>query len=571
MPKFKKTDKKTLRFVPLGGSGQVNRNMFAYECGRDIIIVDCGLGFPGFETPGVDAAIPDISYLEEEGRLSRVRGVIITHAHYDHFGALPHLLPRLDVPVYASKLALEFVREVLEESGIKRDELLFEINPENGGFDLGSFRIDSFRVCHSVPDSLGFFIDTPVGKIFHVSDYKFDWTPVDGKLFDVPKLARLAGGERPMLLASDCLGANTEGYTQSEKVITDSIEQRISKAEGQILFTTVSSNISRIQQAVWASVRHGRKVCFLGRSMERSAMIARKLGYLDVKKKNLVHPKQARRFDQSQLTYVIAGCYGQGGSSLARVARGEHSLLDLDEGATIVFSGDPEPPGAKESVDKMVDQLIMGGAKVSYYEIQENMHVSGHGSILDIQMLMGLVQPQYFIPVGGMPRHMRAYSRAAQEVGFSSDNVFELRQGEYLEFPETWKKGKGSERPQKGEFSFRDVLVDGTRVGDVGSVVLRDRQMLADDGIVVLIVPIDPKTGKVSGSVEVVSRGFVYVRESQDLINSLEDIIRKTAGSEPSKKASWSGLKKQMVTNVLNYIRQKTGCSPLVLPVIVEV
>ncbi|MEA2020452.1 MAG: ribonuclease J [Patescibacteria group bacterium] len=571
MPKFKKIDKKTLRFIPLGGSGQVTRNMFAYECGRDIVILDCGVGFPDFETPGVDAAIPDISYLEEEGKLSNIRGIIITHAHYDHFGALPHLLPKLDAPVYASKLALEFARATLDEAGIKSDKKLFEIDPDNGAFDLGCFHIEPFRVCHSVPDSLGFLLSTPIGNIFHVSDYKFDWTPVDGRLFDVRKLSKLAGQEKPMLLASDCLGANTEGYTQSEKVLTDSIEKLISEAEHQIFFTTVSSNISRIQQAVWAAVRHGRKVCFLGRSMEQSALVARKLGYLEVEKKNLVHPKQARRFDQSKLAYVVAGCYGQVGSSLERLARGEHSLVELEGKVAVIFSGDPEPPGSKEAVDKVVDQLIMRGAEVSYYKIQDNMHVSGHGSALDIQMLMGLVQSKYFVPIGGMPRHMQAYSKLAQEMGVPRENVFELQAGEYLEFSENWKKGKGGKPPEKGEFPFRDILVDGTRIGDVGDVVLRDRQLLADDGIVVLIVPIDPKTGNISGSVEIATRGFVYVRKSRQIISDLVGIVKSTAGSEPSKKEDWGELKKQLSTNVLNYIQQKTGRTPLILPVIVEV
>ncbi len=572
MAKFKKSNKKTLRFIPLGGAGDVNRNMFAYEYGQDIIVFDCGMGFPSSETPGVDAAIPDISYLQDEGKLGNVRGIIITHAHYDHFGAVPHLLPELGVPVYASKLALAFVEATLEDRGLNLNQFnLFEIDPEDSSFRLGDFEISPFRVCHSVPDSLGFFVSSPVGNFFHVSDYKFDWTPTDGKLFDVPKMTRLAQEEEPMLLVSDCLGANTEGYTESEKVLTNSIESQIRDANDQVLFTTVSSNISRIQQAVWASVKYGRKVCFLGRSMENSALIAKELGYLDVDKKNMVHPRAAKKVNQSKLTYVVAGCYGQPGSSLGRIASGEHSLVELEEGATVIFSGDPEPPGAKEAVDKVVDQLIVRGARVSYYKIQDSMHVSGHGSSLDIQMLMGMVQPRYFIPIGGTPKNMRAYSLLAQEMGFSGSNVFELRVGELLDFSEHWRQSSEGGGVSKGKFSFKDVLVDGTRVGDVGKVVLRDRQMLSDDGIVVLIVPIDPDTGNVSGSVEVATRGFVYVRESQDLIRNLEGIARKTAGSEKSKKKDWNQLKRQLDTNVSNYIRQKTGASPLVLPVIVEI
>jgi len=561
--KFKKTNRRqTLRLVPLGGAGNVTRNMFAYECGEDIIIIDCGIGFPDSEMLGVDVTIPDISYLEKEGRKSRVRGIIVSHAHYDHFGALPHILPHLPVPVYGSRITLEFVKATLADKGSPEQRNLIEIRPEKGPFSLGCFRITPFRVCHSVPDALGFFIETPAGNIFHVPDYKFDWTPLDGKLFEVGKVAQLAAGDRPLVLVSDCLGANEKGYTCSERVIGDSLAREVRGAPEQLFVVTVSSNISRIAQTVTAARAYGRKVCFLGRSMEKSAAIAEKLGYLTFSQGELVPPRQAKKFDQSQLVYITAGCYGQHGSAIERLSREDHALVDLKKGAKVIFSGDPSPPGARNSVDVVIDRLIVQGAQVSYYEIQENMHVSGHGTAGDIQMLMGLVKPKFLIPIGGSPKHMRSYSILAQEMGHPADNIFELQEGQLLDF--------AGGKVRRGKFPFHDVLVDGLRVGDVGEVVLKDRRILADDGVVVLIVPIAAKTGIISGPVEIATRGFVYVKESQELLSKLERVVRKAAESTPSKKQDWKKLRRRIERQASQFIVAETGRTPLVLPVIIK-
>lgn len=566
MAKFRPSKvNKSLRLIPLGGAGNVNRNMFAYECGDDIVILDCGAGFPDFEMLGVDITIPDISYLEKEGRKSKVRGIIITHAHYDHFGALPHILPHLPVPVYGSRLTLEFVRASLLDAGLPEKNDIFEI-PQNGApFRLGSFEITPFRVCHSVPDSLGLILRTPLGTVFHVSDYKFDWTPVDGKLFEVDKVVEAARREQPVLLVSDCLGATTPGYTQSEMGITASLEKELEGSAGQQVFVvTISSNISRIRQAITASQKCGRKVCFLGRSIEQSALIAEKLGYLRLSKKDLLDADKANGFDQKQVTYIAAGCYGQPDSAMSKIARDEHTPIKLRENAKVIFSADPSPPGARNSVDLVIDKLVVRGAQVSYYEIQENMHVSGHGSAGDIQMLFGLVRPKFLVPIGGTPKHMRAYALLASEMGYPASSVFELRESEFLEIAE-------GQPPHRGQFSYQSILVDGLRVGDIGEVVLRDRQVLASEGVVVLIVPIHPETGEIGGAIELVTRGFVYVKESQDLISDLERIVRKAVETNASKKEDWNKLKKQIENSVLSYVRQKTGRSPLVLPSIVEV
>ncbi|MFW6109823.1 MAG: ribonuclease J [Patescibacteria group bacterium] len=580
MAKFKRSEDTTedsLRFVPLGGSGRVTRNMFAYESGEDILIVDCGIGFPDFEMLGVDVTIPDITYLKNENRLNKVRGIVLTHAHYDHFGALSHILSEVRVPVYGSRLTLEFVQMVLEEADLNFEPDLREIDPEGGAFELGKFKVTPFRVCHSVPDTVGFCIETPVGNVFHVSDYKFDWTPIDGKIFAVNKVSNLAE-EKPLALVSDCLGATNPGYTESESIVAESLHREIEEsADCQLFVVTVSSNISRIRQTIESAKKTGRKFCVLGRSMERSVFIARDLGYLDISKKDLVHPRHARGKDQSKLCYLAAGCYGQRGSAIDRISRGEHRDVELEEGARIVFSGDPSPPGARNSVDIVIDELILKGADVSYYDIQENMHVSGHGSAGDTQMLFGLVKPEYFVPIGGSPKYMHAYAQLAEAMGNPSENIFELQEGQYLDFrlPEGHRKDEQIDVTQakvkRGSFSFRDVLVDGSRVGDVGQVVLHDRKVLSDDGIVVIIVPLDPKTGKISGSVEIVTRGFVYVRESKELLSRLRSRIQSTIDSKPSSKGTWGNLRRSIGSSASQFIAEETGRNPLILSVLVEV
>ncbi|MBP9687626.1 ribonuclease J, partial [Candidatus Woesebacteria bacterium] len=402
-----------LKFIALSGTTSVTENLYIYEYENDMIVVDCGVGFPDADMYGVDLVIPDFTYVRNNAK--KLRAIVLTHGHEDHIGALPFLLKDVNVPVYGSPLTIGFVKDKLRESKLPNVKLNV-FDPEKGEIKLGVFTITPFRVSHSIPDACGLCINTPEGKIFHVPDYKFDWTPVDGKPFDIAKAALLAQGN-VLALASDALGANSPGHTESEAQIEKMIENIARDSKGIIYFSTISSNISRMQQAVNVAKKTNRKVCFIGRSIINKTEIARRLGYLKYADEMVLTLKQAVKVPKDKIMYVISGTYGQPGSALYRVAMGEHDNLGVGENDTVIFSADPAPPGAKQNVDFVVDRLLEMNVDVHYYDTQENLHVSGHGSQEDIKTLMGLVRPKFFIPIGGTIRHMRAYADIAVAMG----------------------------------------------------------------------------------------------------------------------------------------------------------
>lgn len=555
MPKFYQKEP-VLKFIPLGGAGTVNLNFFVYEYGNDILIVDCGIGFPESEQLGIDVVVPDISYLRDKRRM--IRGIVITHGHEDHRGALPYVLQDLGrPPIYATKLVRGLIQKHLQEFNLLSGTSLHLIDPESDGFELGVFKITPFRVNHSIPDSLGFSIKTPVGQIVHASDFKFDWTPVDGRRFEVAKLAKLAEAG-VYVLVSDCLGATTPGYTQSERHIEEVFEREIRKASGQVFVTTVSSNISRIQQAINASTKLKRRVCFLGRSVEQNCQVAENLGYLKMPQPSL-SLDQAKRLPQNSITYIIAGSYGQPDSALTRLAQKEHRSIRMEKGALVIFSADPIP-GVYDQVNQVIDKLIGLGADVVYYETQESLHVSGHGSQGDLSLLIALTQPEYFIPVGGSPHHMRAYSRLVEKMGYDSQKVLELENGQILKI--------GQEQISLGgQVKIEHVLVDGLSVGDVGRIVLQDRQVLSAEGIFVVIVK-KGKRGEFRPSVNIVSRGFVYMAESEELIDQAVALVRKEI--EGQKISSWEKIKGRIENKLVHFLYRKTERRPMVLPVLVD-
>ncbi|MAG59348.1 ribonuclease J [Candidatus Woesebacteria bacterium] len=548
-----------LKFIAISGTTGVTENMYVYEYGNDIIIVDCGIGFPEEAAFGIDLQIPDFSYLVKNK--NRVRAVLVTHGHEDHLGALPFLFQEFKVPIYATKLVAGFIEDKFADYGIRGIKVNV-FDPEGDQFKIGQFRIDSFRVTHSIPDSVGFSIETPAGKIFHVPDYKFDWTPVSQKPFDIAKAARLAK-DGVVALASDSLGATSPGYTHSELEIEKTIELIVEEAKSRVFFTTISSNISRIQQVLHVADRLGRKVVLLGRSIEKKSEIARKLGYLNYGNGLVISSKQAAKLAENQVLYVVSGSYGQVGSALYRAALGEHQFLKIKEKDVVIFSGDPAPPGTESAVNYIVDNLIENGAEVHYYDTQEDLHVSGHGSQKDIEMLFALVRPKYILPIGGTIRHMRAHRKLAEKMGWKPETVFELREGEVVEFTKD-SAIKGETVPAKS------VLVDGLGVGDVGQVVLKDRKTLAKEGVVIVILQLDKASGKIVGKPELISRGFVFAKEQQsfldragvELVGQLQGKIRKGDGR---------GAKDVIVDFLGRFFFDETGRQPMVLPVVVEV
>jgi ribonuclease J len=547
-----------LKFIALSGTTGVTQNHYVYEYGSDIIVVDAGVGFPEAEMYGVDLVIPDFSYIKENR--NKLRAVLISHGHEDHLGALPFLLSKVNVPVYATRLVAGFIEDKLAEYGIKGAKINV-FNPERDTLTFGSFRVTPFRVSHSVPDGVGFAIDTPEGRVFHVADYKFDWTPVDAKPFDVAKAANLAA-EGTLALASDCLGANSPGQTESEAQIEERIENLMTGPRGQIFFTTISSNISRVQQALHVAERIGRKVAIIGRSIDKKVQIARKLGYLHYHHGQVISAKEAVRLPPEKRLFVISGSYGQPGSALYRLALGEHDLLKINPNDLVIFSSDPAPPGSKANVDFLVDKLIEADTDVHYYDMQEDLHVSGHGSQKDIEMLFALLKPKYFIPIGGTIRHMRAYAQMAQRMGAKKEEVLELMPGEIVEF-----SGKAARKA--GKLPVKDVLVDGLGIGDVGNVVLRDRQILAQDGVAIAMLQIDRNARKLLDVPEIISRGFVYeAKHKEILIRAAEEL---SADLHKKEKVDPHMARVAAVDFLEKFFFEKTGRRPMVIPVIVEV
>lgn len=547
-----------LKFIALSGTTDVTENFYVYEYGSDMIVVDCGVGFPDQDMLGVDLVIPDFSYVRENS--SKLRGIVISHGHEDHLGALPFLLKEVKAPIYATKLVAGFIEDKFAEYDMKGG-VINVFDPEKDELTLGCFRVTPFRVAHSVPDSVGFSIDTPEGRIFHVSDYKFDWTPADKRPFDVIKLASLAS-RGALAVVSDCLGSTTPGYTESEKEIENRIQAIVEKAKGQVFFSTISSNISRIQQVLNVAQKLNRKVVFVGRSIDKKSEIARRLGYLSYPHWLVIPLKQGKKLKSEQKINIISGSYGQPGSALYRVALGEHDFLSIKENDTVIFSADPAPPGSKANVDFIVDKLIEANADVHYYDLQEDLHVSGHGSRKDIEMLFALTQPKYFIPIGGTVRFMHAYSKIAQGMGADKGDVFELKAGDFVEFTD----GVGR---LGGTIPVKNVLVDGLGIGDVGNMVLRDRKTLSKDGIVIAVIQMEKTPEGFSFLTEMISRGFVYEGKNKKFLGEAGRLLAKEL--ERKKVINPKVIRDIAVDFLERYFFDQTGRRPMILPVVIEI
>lgn len=553
-----------LKFIALSGTTGATENLYVYEYGNDILLVECGVGFPDPEMLGVDLVIPDFSYIVKNK--DRLRGIVITHGHEDHFGALPFLLKDLrdsgktSVPIYATKLTAAFIEDKFADYGIKGFGVSV-IDPDRDiSTNVGVFKVSSFRVSHSVPDAVGLAIDTPEGMVFHVPDYKFDWSSVDKRPFDVAKAVSLAS-KGVLALASDALGSTHPGHTESESVLEERIENVVTKAKNRVFFTTISSNISRMQQAIRAAEKTGRKVAFVGRSMEAKSQIARRLGYLKYSSSIEVNARQAAKMPKNKVLFIISGCYGQPGSALHRVTEDDHRFLGIEAKDTVIFSADPAPPGSKVKVDYLVDRLLEMNVNVHYYELQEDLHVSGHGAQEDIRFLFGLIKPKYFIPIGGTVRHMRAYSLLAQGLGAAPSQVFELMPGDSVEY------SRGTARRGK-RIPVRSVLVDGLGVGDVGNVVLRDRRILSQEGFVIAIIQFDGSNGELIGRPDLITRGFVFEKDSKDV---LDRAIDKLLANSKRDNLNKHQAKEIAVDTLEKYFFEELARRPMILPVVIEI
>lgn len=533
--------------------------MFVYEYGQDIILVDCGMGFPTEDMLGVDILIPDISYLRN--KIGQIRAIVITHGHEDHTGALPYILPQLgDLPVYASKLTANLLMDKLAEySTLAKQIRIF--NPGEP-LKLGQFEIESVRVTHSIPDATNLIIKTPAGTVYHGSDFKFDLTPVDGIQSDIGRIA-VAGNSGITLLLSDCLGSERKGYTPSEKTLEYMFEREMAACEGKFFVTTMSSNISRWRQAAEAAIRHGRRIAISGRSIERNIDVATRVGYLNLPKSAFVDLKQVRRLPAKNVCVFIAGSQAQSGSALERLATLDHKDLSVAPKDKVVFSSD-YIPGNESAVQTLIDTLARLGASVVYSGLTDNLHVSGHGSQQDLLLMMALTRPKFLLPIGGTYRHMVQYANLAQSMGYASDKVFLPSFNQSIEVsPKGVSLGS--------TFEIKNIMVDGLGVGDVGQVVLRDRQHLAEEGIVVVVVEADQNDLSNIANLELISRGFVFDKDSSPLFTPISNGLKSLLREKKGKIKSDRHLRLIITDHLERTLFSATHRRPMILPVIVEV
>ena len=548
-----------LKIISLGGFGNVNSNMFVYELEDEILLVDCGIGFPTEEMLGIDILIPDFSYLKN--KIHKIKGLILTHGHEDHIGALPYILPQIpNVPVFASKFPAHLVMAKLAEYN-NMPKTINVFNPGTPLF-LGKFKITSVRISHSIPDSTNLVISTPVGTIYHGSDFKIDFTPLDGVVPELGKIAE-AGNHGIHLMLSDSLGSDKPGYTPSEKTLNDMFEREMANCEGKFIMTTIGSNISRFSQVITAAIKHGRRVAISGRSMERNIKVALDLGYMKVPKEVFVDLKEVRRLPAKNVCILMAGAMGQVESALGRLGSGEHRDVEIKPGDKVLFSSTPIP-GSESDVETLIDLLTEAGADVVHSGLVNDLHVSGHPHQQELLLMMNLVKPKYLLPMGGTYQHMSQYAKLAKSMGYTTDKILLPRHSQTIEvYPDTVKIGPS--------IPIRKIMVDGLGVGDVGNVVLRDRQMLAKEGMVVAVIEVDQNDLSKIMNIDLISRGFVFAKDAGDLLTRGADEI-KTAVAAKSGKIDSDRYVKTIATDVLErFFFQKTARRPMILPVVVKV
>ena len=545
-----------LRIIPLGGLGEVGKNMMVLEYNQNILIIDAGLMFPENDMLGIDLVVPDYGYLTD--KKDWVRAIIVTHGHEDHTGALPYLLRDVLAPIYTTRLTRGLIEVKLKQRHLLEDTTIHTIQPGDQ-ISIGPFDVEFFHVCHSIPDGVGLAIDTPVGLVVHSGDFKFDHTPVDGKPTDFAKLAEL-GGRHPLVLMADSTNAELPGATPSEKVIDEAFDRVFRQAKGRVIVGTFASLISRIQQVLNAALRYDRQVTIAGYTMSEYTKMAKKLGYLEVPPGVMVPIDQAMRLPPERVVILATGTQGEPSSALARMAVGHHRHIKIKPGDTIIHSGHPIP-GNEEMVGRTINRLIQRGAHVLYSRIAP-VHVSGHASSEEQRLLLNIIRPKFFVPIHGELRHLTRHAQLAHELGVPPENTFVVENGYILEFDK--ESGSVGERVPGGY-----VFVDGSGVGDIGPAVLRDREILARDGFVVAIVQRDLETGQLRRPPDIISRGFVFLRDSEELLAEAGDRIRDMmASSSPGIKSS--ALEEKIRTLLMSFLYQETKRRPMIIPVVTE-
>lgn len=551
-------NQKKVQIIPLGGLGEIGKNMTVFRYGDDIILIDAGLMFPEDDMLGIDLVIPDITYLLDNK--DKVRAIFLTHGHEDHIGALPYVLKNLDVPVYGTALTLGILQGRLRENNVSDDSLV-TIKPGDR-IKAGNFTLEFIRVNHSIPDAISIVIKTPIGTIIHTGDFKFDQTPVDGQVTQFNKFAEY-GDAGVLALLADSTNAERPGFTQSEKMVGQTFDDEFRYARNRIIVATFSSNVHRIQQVVDSAVKYKRKVAVIGRSMINVVNIAMELGYLKIPEGVLIDIDETNNYSANQIVIITTGSQGEPMSALTRMAMNDHKKVGIMPGDTVIISATPIP-GNEKLVSRTIDHLYKLGADV-IYEKSNGVHVSGHASQEEIKLMHNLVRPKYFIPVHGEYRHLIKHAKLAKDLGMPSENIVIAENGSVIEIT---KNGIGI----NGKIQSGKVLVDGLGVGDVGNIVLRDRRQLSQDGIMIVVVTIDRDTCQVVAGPDIVSRGFVYVREAEDLMEEArEKVLFALDRCEANGISEWSMIKSSIRENLGRFLYERTRRRPMILPIIMEV
>ena len=547
-----------LKVIPIGGLYEIGKNMTLLECNNQIMIIDCGLSFPDDEMYGIDIVIPDFSYLI--ANRERIAGMVITHGHEDHIGAVPYLLKNIKIPVYGTRLTLGLVENKLKEHGIQGD--LRTINAGDK-IQLGCFDIETIRTTHSIADSICLAITTPAGVVFHSGDFKIDYTPIDGEPIDFSKLAEI-GKKGVTLMLCDSTNVTRPGFTASERVVGQTIENIFRNAKTRIIIATFSSNVHRVQKIIENAVKFGRKVAISGRSMENVVALAIELGYLDIPPGTLVDLKMTKNIPDDQLVIITTGSQGEPMSALSRIASGEHKSVKLKKGDMVILSSTPVP-GNEKTVSNVVNKLFEKGAEVIYSDIAD-IHVSGHACQEELKLIHSLIKPKFFMPVHGEYRHLIAHARLAKSLGMNKDNIFVLENGDIL------KVNKRRAKRETAMVEADAILVDGLGVGDVGNIVLRDRKLLSESGLIIVVAAIEKESHMVVSGPEIISRGFVYVRENESLIEEARKVAMEALEKCQNKRMKdWNTMKSQVRDALNSYIYETTKRSPIILPIFLEV
>ncbi len=552
--------KESVRVAFLGGMNEIGKNMTVYEYKEDMFILDCGIAFPGDELPGVDLVIPDFTYIEKN--ISKIRGLIITHGHEDHIGGIAYLLKKVNIPIYATKLTIGLIKGKLKEHGLLESAKLVEIKPHDN-ITLGSFNIELIHVNHSIPDAVGLAIRCPAGILIHTGDFKIDTTPVDGDMIDLTRFAEY-GKKGVLALFQDSTNAERPGYTMSEKTVGESFVNLFRKAgKRRILVATFASNIHRVQQIIDVAQQSKRKVAVIGRSLENLVQVGEELGYLNVPKNILINIDNIKNYEDEHLVIITTGSQGEPMSALTKMAFGEHRKVVVSPNDYVIISATPIP-GNEKMVGNVVNELMKRGIEVIYEKMYE-VHVSGHACQEELKLMMGIIKPKFFIPVHGEQKHLQKHALLAQSMGFSKESIYIGTIGNHIEISEDGIKD--IDTVPSGE-----VYVDGIGVGDVGNIVLNDRKHLSQDGLIVVVATINTYTGEIESGPDIVSRGFVYVRENEDLMNSARELAcRIIEETYDSKYHDWNTVKGKLRDEISHLMYEKTKRSPMILPVLMEI